>query len=183
MVNAMKPQEGKKLTPKERLFVAEYLKDLNATQAAIRAGYSRKTAKQTGHENLTKPYIQKALSESRNSIERREERALLTAYEVEKLLDEMIRADPKDYFDERGRLKAIHELTDEQARGVKELEISKTQSRSYWTIKFFDKVAAIEKKMRRLGMFKDVMQVEDPYIVFLRRIKEVAARKSGGAGS
>jgi hypothetical protein len=107
----------------------------------------------------------------------------MAAYEVEKLLDEMIRADPKDYFDEKGRLKAIHELTDEQARSVRELEISKTQSRSHWSIKFFDKVAAIEKKMRRLGMFKDVVQAEEPYMVWLRRVKEVAARKNGCAGS
>ena len=46
------------LTPKQRLFCLEYLKDLNATQAAIRAGYSKKTAKEIGCENLTKPNIQ-----------------------------------------------------------------------------------------------------------------------------
>ena len=46
-----------KLTPKQERFVAEYLIDLNATQAAIRAGYSAKTAKVIGHENLTKPDV------------------------------------------------------------------------------------------------------------------------------
>jgi len=46
-----------KLTDKQELFCLEYLKDLNATQAAIRAGYSEDTARQTGYENLTKPYI------------------------------------------------------------------------------------------------------------------------------
>lgn len=46
-----------KLTPKQERFVAEYLIDLNATQAAIRAGYSAKTAAAIGHENLTKPEI------------------------------------------------------------------------------------------------------------------------------
>ncbi len=169
MVNAMKTQKERKLTPKERLFVAEYLKDLNATQAAIRAGYSKKTAKQTGYENLTKPYIQRALSKSRNSIEKREEKALMAAYEVEKLLDEMIRANPKDYFDKKGRLKVIHELTDEQARSDRELGKLETQIGTHGTIKFFDKLSAIEKKMKRLGMFKDVAQDEDPYIVFLRQ--------------
>ncbi|MDX1390551.1 MAG: terminase small subunit [Acidobacteriota bacterium] len=49
------------LTEKQRRFVEEYLVDLNATQAAIRAGYSEKTATVIGHENLTKPHI-KALS-------------------------------------------------------------------------------------------------------------------------
>lgn len=45
------------LTPKQQRFVEEYLIDLNATQAAIRAGYSEKTAQQIGSENLLKPVI------------------------------------------------------------------------------------------------------------------------------
>lgn len=46
-----------RLTPKQKRFCDEYLIDLNATQAAIRAGYSEKTAKEIGCENLTKPHI------------------------------------------------------------------------------------------------------------------------------
>ena len=57
----------KKLTAKQQRFCDEYLIDLNATQAAIRAGYSVKTAKQIGQENLTKPdlkeYIEKRMAE------------------------------------------------------------------------------------------------------------------------
>jgi phage terminase small subunit len=52
----------KPLTPKQRRFVAEYLVDLNATQAAIRAGYSERTAHSIGHENLSKPEIASALA-------------------------------------------------------------------------------------------------------------------------
>ena len=54
---------AKKLTDKQKMFVKEYLIDLNATQAAIRAGYSDKetVAKQQGSENLAKPYIQEAI--------------------------------------------------------------------------------------------------------------------------
>lgn len=50
-------EEPKKLTPKQELFCLEYIIDLNATQAAIRAGYSKKTATEMGYENLTKPHI------------------------------------------------------------------------------------------------------------------------------
>lgn len=50
------------LTPKQERFVAEYLIDLNATQAAIRAGYSEKTAGQVGFENLKKPEIADAIA-------------------------------------------------------------------------------------------------------------------------
>jgi len=57
-----------KLTPKQQRFVEEYLVDLNATQAAIRAGYSKKTAKATGHENLTKPDIAKAVEAGRKAM-------------------------------------------------------------------------------------------------------------------
>jgi phage terminase small subunit len=46
-----------KLTAKQEAFCLEYLKDLNAAQAAIRAGYSKKTAQQMGSENLAKPVI------------------------------------------------------------------------------------------------------------------------------
>ena len=49
------------LTGKQRAFVIEYVKDFNATQSAIRAGYSKKTAKQMGYENLTKPYLMEAI--------------------------------------------------------------------------------------------------------------------------
>lgn len=56
------------LTPKQQRFVEEYLIDLNATQAAIRSGYSEKTAYSVGHENLKKPEIQKAIQEAQESL-------------------------------------------------------------------------------------------------------------------
>ena len=54
----------KLLTAQQQLFVNEYLIDLNATQAAIRAGYSEKTARSIGSENLTKPDISQAIEEA-----------------------------------------------------------------------------------------------------------------------
>jgi len=56
----------KKLTEKQKMFVKEYLIDLNATQAAIRAEYSEKTAYSIGQENLKKPDIQEAIQEAMN---------------------------------------------------------------------------------------------------------------------
>lgn len=52
-----------KLTEKQKLFIDEYLIDLNATQAAIRAGYSKKTAFTIGAENLKKPLIKQIIDE------------------------------------------------------------------------------------------------------------------------
>ena len=52
------------LTAKQQVFVNEYLIDLNATQAAIRAGYSEKAAAEIGCENLIKPNIRDAIAEA-----------------------------------------------------------------------------------------------------------------------
>ena len=59
-----------KLTPKQNRFVEEYLIDLNATRSAGRAGYSEKTARQIGSENLSKLAIQEAIAKAK--IERSE---------------------------------------------------------------------------------------------------------------
>ena len=52
-----------RLNDRQRLFCVEYLKDFNATEAAIRAGYSKRTAYSIGHENLKKPEIQNEISD------------------------------------------------------------------------------------------------------------------------
>lgn len=56
------------LTPKQARFVEEYLIDLNATQAAIRAGYSERTAGSLGQENLKKPAIQAAIGAAKKKV-------------------------------------------------------------------------------------------------------------------
>ncbi len=58
----------KPLTPKQERFVPEYLIDLNATAAAIRAGYSAKSAKKIGHELLQKPEVKQALAVARRRL-------------------------------------------------------------------------------------------------------------------
>jgi phage terminase small subunit len=151
-----KAVKGKKkvLTPKQRLFVAEYLKDLNATQAAIRSGYPKKTANRVGPENLSKPVIQAALSQARNSIEKREEAALLSAYETERELDRVIKFNLKEFVDEEGNPKDLHLLTDEQAACIKELSLIETPLGLHRNLKFYDKLGAIKTKLQRLGLLK-----------------------------
>ncbi len=56
------------LTPKQERFIEEYVADPNATQAAIKAGYSRKTARWIGSENLTKPYIAAAIAKAQVAL-------------------------------------------------------------------------------------------------------------------
>lgn len=67
------------LTPKQKRFVEEYLVDLNATQAARRAGYSEKTAAKIGTENLQKPAIQQVI---KARMDRRSRRVNITQDEI-----------------------------------------------------------------------------------------------------
>lgn len=55
--------KNRKLTPKQQKFADYYIETGNATEAAIKAGYSKKTAKQIGQENLTKPYLKEYIDE------------------------------------------------------------------------------------------------------------------------
>jgi len=93
-----------KLTDKQELFAREYLKDLNATQAAIRAGYSEKTAKEAGYENLTKPHVLELVAELK--AQRIEQTGIDAAYVLRRLveIDEM---DVLDILMTNGELKPI----------------------------------------------------------------------------
>lgn len=81
------------LTDKQQRFVDEYLVDLNATQAAIRAGYSVETARQIGAENLSKPYIQAAISIARQA---QQDRTAITADMVLLEIANVALADARD---------------------------------------------------------------------------------------
>ena len=58
-----------KLTPKQKAFADYFIQSGNATQSAIKAGYSENTSKETGYENLTKPHIVKYIEEQNKAIQ------------------------------------------------------------------------------------------------------------------
>jgi len=89
---------NKGLSRKQKAFVTEYLVDLNATQAAVRAGYSAKTAFTIGSENLRKPLIQSAIQEA---MAKREERTEITQDLVLKEWLELYRLDVNDLVEYR----------------------------------------------------------------------------------
>ncbi len=94
------------LTPKQQRFVAEYLVDLNATQAAVRAGYSEKTAYSVGHENLKKPEVAAAIQEAMEARSQRTEIAQDWILEQLKLVYEAsIEARP--VYDKNGKEKGF----------------------------------------------------------------------------
>lgn len=94
------------MTPKQQRFVEEYLVDLNATQAAIRAGYSQRTAGQQGERLLRNAEISAAIQSGRVS---RSERTKIDADWVLRRLAEEAEADVADLYDEGGALKPVHD--------------------------------------------------------------------------
>lgn len=104
------------LTGKQKRFVEEYLIDLNAAQAAIRAGYSKNTAYAIGHENLKKPKIAKAIARAQ---EQRSERTQIDADWVLTRLAEEVEADMADLVDETtGALRKVHEWPEIWRKGL-----------------------------------------------------------------
>ena len=144
-----------KLTAKQQRFVDEYLIDLNATQAAIRAGYSEKTAFSIGTENLRKPLIQKAIQQRKQA---REQRTEITQDRVIQELAAIGFARATDYAKivPGGGVDFVStdELTESQKAAV--VSIKETQNGNSvscnWS-KLADKLKALELIGKHLGMF------------------------------
>lgn len=94
------------MTPKQQRFVEEYLIDLNATQAAIRAGYSADTAHSIGHENLSKPEIAASIFEAK--AKRSQQTGIDAAWLLKRLADEVV-ADLNDLYADDGRVRPVKE--------------------------------------------------------------------------
>jgi len=92
---------ARKLTDKQQRFVDEYLIDLNATQAAIRAGYSEKTAEQQAYQLLQKPSVQEAIAAGKKS--RSEKTAIDATYVLNRLI-EIDQMDALDILDDDGNM-------------------------------------------------------------------------------
>lgn len=144
------------LTPKQARFVSEYLIDLNATQAYIRAGY-KYTSLQVANSNsialLTNHKVQSAIQEAQKA---RESRTLVTQDRVIQELARLGFSDMRDYVEwgpNGVKLKPSSELTEAQARAV--IEVSETITKDGGTIRFklANKQDALHDLGQHLGMF------------------------------
>lgn len=134
------------LTAKQEMFCREYLLDLNATQAAIRAGYSVASAKQAGYENMTKPDLQQRVSEL---MQERNERNKIDADYVLRRLSEIDQMDVMDILAENGELKPVREWpkvwrTTLSGMDVSEINTSEGAAGLLKKIKWPDKVKNLE---------------------------------------
>lgn len=150
---------ARKLTPKQELFVQEYLIDLNATQAAIRAGYSVKNADKIGPELLGKTRIAAAI---REAMAERSRRTGITADRVLEEIAKIAFLNPNDVVDlDEGKVKATAKKEDIAAiAGVKVKTIpTKSGKGVEREIKFNDKIRALELLGKHLGMFTDKVEL------------------------
>ena len=148
-----------KLTEKQATFVQEYLIDLNATQAAIRAGYSDRSAARYAVEMLNKTHVAEAI---RKAMEERNQRVEISQDRILEELANIAFGDLRDLatWDDKGvKLKASSELTDEQAAAISEIAETVTKDGGNRKIKRHDKVKALELLMRHKGMLNDKLNL------------------------
>lgn len=100
----------KKIYPKQKRFCSEYVIDFNATQAAIRAGYSKKTAYSQGQRLLKKVEIENIIAKLQKDIQ---ERNKMTVDECVSMLSSMAKFDIKDIYDDDGTMKDLNDIPKE----------------------------------------------------------------------
>jgi phage terminase small subunit len=141
------------MTPKQERFVKEYMIDLNATQAAIRAGYSEKTAEQQGYQLLQNTSVSAAVAKA---MKKRGDKLEITA---DRVLLEMARlafSDPRKLLKADGTFKAPSDWDDDTAASVASLEVSHlagTSTIETSKIKVWDKNSALEKLAKHLDLY------------------------------
>jgi phage terminase small subunit len=163
-------EEGTGVTPKQEAFVREYLIDLNATQAAIRAGYSERTAEQQGPRLLGNVGVAAAIAAAQQE---RARRVQIDADWVLKRLHSEATADLADLYDAAGNLKPIHEWPAVWRTGlvagietVQERDGTDEEGRPVYAtvrkVKLSDRVRLVELLGKHVGVgaFKDRLEVD-----------------------
>ena len=172
-----------KLTNKQSRFIEEYLVDLNATQAAIRAGYSEKTAMEQGYQLLQKTSVQECIQK------RMDGRSKRTEITSDRILEEIAKigfSDVRNILTETDHLRRVSSLPDDVAACVQSIEVVTRQTGQtdadgnkeveyVHKIRLADKLKGLELLGKHLVLFteKHVHIVEEPP----RTAKELLARR------
>lgn len=169
------------LNLRQRRFVAEYLTDFNATQAAIRAGYSARTAASQGERLLRNVEIAEAVAQAAQQTATKLE---LTR---ERVLQETARIaffDPRKLFRDDGSPKSLHELDDDTAAAISGLDVleefetrdgERTPVGLVKKYRIADKNSALDRAAKLLALFGDHnKQLADPLVNLLKGLKPAA---------
>ncbi|MFG1393293.1 terminase small subunit [Xanthobacter agilis] len=166
------------MTPKQELFVIEYMKDLNASAAAERAGYSAKTAYAQGQRLLKNAEVSAKLCVA---MEKRAQREEITADRVLREIAKVAFFDPREAFNGDGTLKPIHELSAAVASAIAGLDVTEFHDADgapvgrLKKVKLSDRVRALELLARHLGMLNDKLTLkgdaENPLTLLVKAIQ------------
>lgn len=139
------------MTKKQKRFVEEYLIDLNATQAAIRAGYSSDSAGSIGEENLKKPEISSAVAKAMAERSRR------TGVNADRVLLELAKIAFSRITDvvDPATAKIKDNASEDDLACIQSIKVKPTEWGTEREIKMYDKKSALVDIGKHLGMFKD----------------------------
>ena len=149
-----------KLTTKQKCFIEEYLLDLNATQAAIRAGYSARNADKISSELMGKTRVSEAIKE------KMAERSRRTGINQDRVIQELARVafvNPQNVIDtETGKIKP--EASEDDLACIQSVKVKKTETARTTTVerevKLADKMKALELLGKHLGMYTDKIDLD-----------------------
>jgi phage terminase small subunit len=143
------------LTPKQQMFIKEYLIDLNGSKAAVRAGYSPKTAEFQASRLLSKAKVSEAV---KLAMDARSAKTEITAERVLRELGRVAFGDQRavmSWGPDGVKLRPSNALTDDEAAMVSEVSETETLNGGSLKLKTHDKIKALELIGKHLGMFKD----------------------------
>jgi len=147
--------EEVKLTDKEELFCKEFIKDLNRTQAAIRAKYSKASAATIGSELLRKPHIRARVQELQKE---RSDALMIESSFVLKQLIELASVSAGDLFKPDGNMKDWGDLTDEEKKAIEEIRITEKEYNGNVTTKrvykLLDRHTTLEMLSKHIGFYE-----------------------------
>lgn len=177
-----------KLTPRQARFIAEYLVDANAAQAARRAGYSKSNLEAQGARLMATPSVRAALDEA---MARRAARVEVKADDVLRTLLRLLGSDLRQAFGADGCLLPIHDLPDDVAAAIAGVEVDelwegrgeeRRQVGVTRKVKFWDKGRAVELALKHLGLLTDKREVNHTGEVRYRVVQDPFAEDVPVAG-
>ena len=151
--NTQMANVGDTFTPKEEKFCYEYCIDLNATKAAIRAGYSGKTARSIGYQNLLKLHIQKRIKETQSDLAKA---AGISALKVIMEHSKIAFASVSDLYKNWSTLNDFNTLSEDQKACIQEIRIKDTKEGQDISVKMFSKSDSLEAICKLLGFYAPV---------------------------